>query len=194
MRLSPGAPVMSEPIAAAVAAGEAGEAALRNGRKHNPRDPSLALALAGLLEQDKRIDEAIAIYEEQVAATPNALIIVNNLASLLADHRGDQASLDRANHIAQRLRGVTIPHFKDTLGWIAYRRGEYQEALNQLKDAVTQLPDQPLIKYHLAMTYVALEQVDNALEQFNAAKALLKKGDPLFAQIDAGLDKANAKK
>ena len=173
---------------------EAGEATLRDGRKHSPRDPSLALALAGLLEQDQRIDEAIAVYEEQIAATPNALIIINNLASLLADHRSDQASLDRADQIAQRLRGVTIPHFKDTLGWIAYRRGEYQEALSQLKDAVAQLPNQPLIKYHLAMTYVALKQSDNALEQFNAAKALIKQGDPLIAQIDAGLEKANAKK
>ena len=85
-------------------------------------------------------------------------------------------------------------HFKDTLGWIAYRRGKYQEALSQLKDAVAQLSDQPMPKYHLGMTYIALQQGENALEQLNAAKALLKQGDPLLAQIDAGLEKANAKK
>ncbi len=168
------------------------EATLREAQKNNPGDAALALALAGVFERSNRIDDAIAIYEEQYKATPDALIIVNNLASLLADYRSDQASLDRAHEITRRLESIAVPHFKDTMGWIAYRRGEYQAALNLLKDATAELPNLALPRYHLAMTFAALKRNKDAAEHFQTAKALLKEGDPLLKQIAAGLDSAKA--
>ena len=166
------------------------EATLRDAIKRIPGDAALALALAGLFERSNRIDEAIAVYEEQYKLTPDALVIVNNLASLLADYRSDQASLDRAHEITRRLESIAVPHFKDTLGWIAYRRGEYQAALNLLKDAAAQMPKQALTRYHLAMTFLALKRNKDAAENFNAALALLKEGDPLMKQVVAGRDSA----
>jgi Tfp pilus assembly protein PilF len=166
------------------------ETTLRDARTRIPGDASLALTLAGLYERTNRIDEAIAVYEEQYKATPEALVIVNNLGSLLADFRTDQASLDRAHEITKRLEDIAVPHFKDTLGWIAYRRGDYQAALSLLKDASVQMPNQPLTRYHLAMTFLALKRNKDAAEHFNAALALLKDGDPLRSQVVAGLDSA----
>ena len=171
---------------------ETAEATLRDAGKRIPGDPALALALAGMYERANRIDDAIAVYEEQYKVTPNALVIVNNLASLLADYRSDQVSLDHAYEITRRLESIAVPHFKDTLGWIAYRRGDFSAALNLLKDATAQLPNQALPRYHLAMTFVALKRNKDAAEQFNAALALLKEGDPLLKQVTAGLDSAKA--
>jgi len=63
------------------------------------------------------------------------VVVANNLASLLTAHRTDDASLDRAYRIARRLRGIDVPAFQDTYGWIAHRRGDYAEALDYLRPA-----------------------------------------------------------
>ncbi|MDP1699422.1 MAG: tetratricopeptide repeat protein [Aestuariivirga sp.] len=150
------------------------EALLKAGREKAPRDLSLNLVLAGLLETKKEFDGAIAIYDEQLKATPDALIVINNLSSLLADYRTDTESLERAYQLAQRLDSIDVPQFKDTLGWVAYRKGDYRTALLNLEQAAEKLPGLALVKYHLAMTYVALKRNADAKAQLTKTEALLK--------------------
>ena len=63
---------------------------------------------------------------------PGSVAAANNLASLLSDYRDDKASLEKAQSLAATLRGSPIPQFKDTLGWINYRRGDYGHAIAKL--------------------------------------------------------------
>lgn len=44
--------------------------------------------------------------------------------------------------------------FHDTLGWVYYRKGEYEKAIRQLKRAKVLEPQNALIKYHLARAYL----------------------------------------
>ena len=81
---------------------------------------------------------------------------------MITTHRTDAESLDRAFAIASRLRETPVPPFQDTFGWIEYRRGNYDDALAYLEPAAKGLPDDPFVQYHLAMTYVALERVEEA--------------------------------
>ena len=163
------------------------EAVLKTGRGKAPNDLNLNLVLAGLLESKNDIEGAIAIYDEQLKATPDALIVINNLSSLLADYRTDAESLERAHQLAQRLDAIDVPQFKDTLGWVAYRRGDYRTALFNLEQAAEKLPDLALVKYHLAMTYVALKRNADAKDQFAKADALLKADDPLKEKVRTAL-------
>ena len=140
------------------------------------------------------VEGAIAVYDEQLKATPDALIVINNLSSLLADYRTDAESLERAYQLAQRLEAIDVPQFKDTLGWVAYRRGDYRNALLNLEQAAEKLPDLAIVKYHLAMTYVALKRNADAKDQFAKTDALLKADDPLKEKIRtalAGLEASN---
>jgi tetratricopeptide (TPR) repeat protein len=66
---------------------------------------------------------------------PNSPVVANNLASLISTYRDDDDSLDQAYTIARRLRGTDVAPFADTYGWIAYRRGEYDVALEHLERA-----------------------------------------------------------
>jgi tetratricopeptide (TPR) repeat protein len=161
------------------------EKVLRNGHSELPGDLGISLALAGLLEQKNDTEGAIAIYDEQLKTAPDALIVINNLASLLAEDRTDAASIERAHQLSQRLKALDVPQFKDTVGWVAYRHGDYRTALLNLEVAAEKLPDLALIKYHLATTYVALKRIADAKEQFAKADALLKDGDPLKEKIRA---------
>jgi cellulose synthase operon protein C len=138
---------------------------------------------AGGLERQGDIDGAIAVYEALYAEDSSNVVIANNLASLITTHKDDAASLDRAFAIAQRLRGLEVPAFQDTYGWIAYRRGELADALAHLEPAAAGLPDDPFVQFHLGMTYAGLNRADDAIRQLGRALDLA--GDspaPVFAE------------
>ena len=141
---------------------------------------------AGRLERTLDIDGAIAIYEELYATDSSNLIVANNLASLISAHREDDASLDRAHAIARRLRGTDVPAFQDTYGWIQFRRGMHAEALSYLEPAAAGLPTDPLVQFHLGMTYHALGRYPEARETL--ARALEIAGDSPLPQFQRARD------
>ncbi|MEL6208916.1 MAG: tetratricopeptide repeat protein, partial [Pseudomonadota bacterium] len=90
------------------------------------------------------------------------IIVANNLASLLSAFRDDEQSQARAAAVARRLRGTDVPAFQDTYGWIAHKQGNFEEALTYLEPAAEALAADPLVQYHLGMTYAALERPEDA--------------------------------
>ncbi len=62
-----------------------------------------------------------------------------------------------------------MPQFKDTLGWVSYRQGDFKDAVPLLEAAASALPDAALVHYHLGMSYAASGQGAKAAEQFKAA-------------------------
>ncbi len=137
-----------------------------------PQSPEVLMLLAATHERDGDLDQAIAVYEKLYPLSNHSLVVANNLASLLTTHRSDDESLQRAQILARRLRGTRIPAFQDTYGWIAYRVGNYDEALIYLEPAARAFPDQPLVLYHLGKAYAALDRNEDALRTYQAAQAL----------------------
>ncbi|WP_347311610.1 tetratricopeptide repeat protein [Defluviimonas sp. SAOS-178_SWC] len=136
-----------------------------------PDSAELKWAKAGFLERAGDVDGAIAIYEGLYKDNSANPIIANNLASLLSTYRSDPDSLARAEVIARRLRGSTLAPYQDTYGWIAYQRGHFDDAVDELEKAVSVLGHDPMVRYHLAMTYLALDRKPEALAQFRETLA-----------------------
>ena len=67
------------------------------------------------------------------------------------------------------MRGTDLAPFQDTYGWIAHRKGNFDEALDYLEPAAAGLPSDPLVQFHLGMTYVELDRDEDALVQFRRA-------------------------
>lgn len=137
-----------------------------------PDGANLLWAKASYLERDRDVEGAIAIYERLYERSSNSAIVANNLASLLSTYRNDDESLERAFNVARRLRGIEVPAFQDTYGWIAYRRGAYDEAVASLEPAAAGLPNDPLVQFHLGMAYLAAERPGDALVQLEKAVEL----------------------
>lgn len=149
-----------------------------------PDNPGLNLMKANALERAEDWDGAIAIYEKLYAMNSNSLLVANNLATLLSIHRAsDPASLDRAFTVANRLRGLDQPAFQDTYGWIAYLRGDFEEAKAALEPAAAALPKNVSVQIHLGLTYAALKQVDQARKVLEGALELAG-ADATGAEID----------
>ncbi len=138
----------------------------------NPAAPDLLWAQAGNMERDGDIDGAIKIYEDLYAQNSNSVIVANNLASLLANHRDDAESLERASTVARRLRGMEQPAFQDTWGWIAFREGNIDDALPVLESAAKGLPGDPTVQYHLGRVYEEMSRPDEAAAQYRKAVEL----------------------
>lgn len=163
-------------------------AILRKGLQVVPNSLPMGLALASALEIKKDYNGAIAEYEALLKKAPGSMIVANNLASLLADHRTDQASIDRAQSLAAMLKDSQVPQFQDTLGWVNYLKGDYASARSSLDAAAEKMPNYPLVRYHLGMTYLASGDRAKALEQFAKAQALSPNDAELKAKIDAALN------
>ena len=146
-----------------------------------PKSANLRWIKAGELERGGDIKGAIAVYDALYAEDTNSTVIANNLASLITAHADDAASLARAEVIARRLRGSTVPAFQDTYGWIAFRRGNLDEALANLEPAAKGLPQDALTQYHLGLLYAKLDRRDDAIRQFTAALAVA--GDASVPQM-----------
>jgi predicted Zn-dependent protease len=151
---------------------EAADALLDQSLEAQPESRFLRMLRAAELERELDIEGAISIYEELYAEDTGDTLVANNLSSLLSMHRPDEDSLRRAAVVAQRLRGTEIPAFQDTYGWIAYRRGAHEEAARYLEPAAAALPEEPLVQYHLGMTYRALGRDGEAAEALGRAVAL----------------------
>jgi tetratricopeptide (TPR) repeat protein len=161
---------------------------IRAGLKELPDNIILHILRAGVLEQTGDYDGAIAEYEYLMTQEPGSLLVANNLASILSDHRTDKASRDRAQSLAAILRKSQVPQFKDTLGWVSYRSGDFKAAVPLLEEAVTAMPNLALIHYHLGMSYQAAGESRKALEEFKTA--LSKSPSSALAQtIEAELKK-----
>ena len=157
-----------------------------------PNAANLQWMKAGLLEQRGDIDGAIGIYETLYEANSSAVVIANNLASLLSTYKTDPAALERAYVVGRRLQGTRVPAFQDTYGWLMYLQGNYEEAEEYLASAAAALVDDPNVQYHLAKTYVALERPTDALPVFERARALWPEGAERASETEAEIARLSA--
>jgi cellulose synthase operon protein C len=166
------------------------ERIIRTGLNEKPEDPAMQLSLAGVLELKGDYEAAIAQYESMLKDQAGSMVVANNLAGLLSNHRSDKASLDRAFSLAAVLRKSEVPFFKDTLGWLYYLRGDYTGAIALLEQAAAELPDLPIVRYHLGASYVAAGQLEKASEQLAKAQELAAGDRNLEAKIKAEQQKS----
>ena len=166
--------------------GSAGEV-IKAGLQEQPQNLSLRLVAAGLHIQKGSDADAIAQYEAILKDQPNALLAINNLASLLLDHRSDKESMERAFTLSDKLKGSAVPQFEDTLGWAQLKKGDIKSAIATLEPVVAKLPDLAAVHYHLGMSYAADGKPDQAREQFQKALNLEPDGTPLKSSIKAAI-------
>ncbi|MEA2093935.1 MAG: tetratricopeptide repeat protein, partial [Pseudomonadota bacterium] len=148
---------------------DAAASTYQQGLASTPDNTAFPLGLAGVYEQQGKFDESISIYEQMLETNPDILVAVNNLAALLADHRKDEQSLSKAMELASRLADAEQPALLDTLGWVHYRTGKYDQAVSVLTDVVEKAPDVPVFNYHLGMAYYKQGNKEAAREYLSKA-------------------------
>ena len=109
-------------------------------------------------------------YEKVLTLNPNFIPALNNLAYIYSEKL---PNFDRAAELARKARDLapTEPSVADTLGWVLYRQGKYQEAAELLGESVTKSPDNGEIQFHYAMANYMMGRLDVARAALEKALA-----------------------
>ena len=156
-----------------------GEVLMRQWLKDNPRDVAARLHLAQVQTQSGNTAGAIAQYEFLLQQVPNQVVALNNLAGLYHQTRDSRAlkTAEAAHKLLPQHPGVL-----DTLGWILVGQGQTARGLGYLREALTKMPDQPEIHWHLA--YGLYKSGDRARAR-QELKRLLDGGLSFPQQVEA---------
>jgi tetratricopeptide (TPR) repeat protein len=136
-------------------------------------------------EQAGLYDKAADLFKKAIAVDPsNAADAYNYLAYMWAEHN---MHLDEAEEMiklalqADPSNGAYI----DTLGWLEFRKGKFDQALSDLQRATQKLTrDDPVVLEHIGDTCAKLNRSAQALEAWQKALNLDPKNKKLADKID----------
>ena len=158
------------------------EAQLSNDEVLNARfyfDYGVAADQAGLY------DKAADLFRKSISLDPgNSAEAYNYVAYMWADHN---MHLDEAEQMVGEALQFDPNNgaYLDTLGWVHYRRGKFDEALNALLKAEQNLKKaDPTVLEHIGDTYAKLNRVPQALEFWQKAIALTPDNKLLADKIE----------
>jgi tetratricopeptide (TPR) repeat protein len=136
-----------------------------------------ALALAQLHERQREGDQAIAIYNQLLERQVAPIVVKNNLAYLLAEHRPTPENLTRAKELLTPVLddNPEDPRLLDTMGWIVCKQNNFAQAKTYLEQAVAKAPEHPVLQYHLG--YCLAKLGETAAARTALEKSLAAKGD-----------------
>jgi|GEM_PF-1848068 len=145
------------------------------------KDAGILIKLGLIYEGKEQYKKAEESYGELIRLYPDFYVGYNQLAWLYAK-RGQQ--LDKAMSLAERAYALQPGNASilDTMGWIYFHQGDYENALLKIEEANRVTPNRPAILYHLGAIY-------HATEKFAEAKRFLKKALELSSHFE-GADEA----
>ncbi|MDH5765676.1 MAG: tetratricopeptide repeat protein, partial [Gammaproteobacteria bacterium] len=157
------------------------------GLNSDPNNFALKFGLAGTYELQKNYDQAIEIYEDILTQQKDNLIATNNLVTLLVNHKNDQHSLERAEKLAEQFKNSNQPALQDTLGWVYYKLGRYNDALTYLQQATQSAPAVSTFNFHLAMAYIETNDKTKAIKHLEMVTS--NQRYPEYKKAKAALEK-----
>ena len=130
-------------------------------------------------------DKAADLFRKSISLDPaNAAEAYNYVGFMWAEHN---MHLDEAEDMIGRALQLDPNNgaYLDSLGWVHYRKGKYDVALNELLRAAQNLTrDDPIVFEHIGDTYSKLNRVPQALDFWQKAVALSPENKLLAEKIE----------
>lgn len=136
--------------------------------KAHPKDQRARKELADAHARAGEFGLARAVYEDLLKARPADALLLNDLANVLL--RLDPPA---AVPVAERALAAAPSNALviDTAGWVLFRNGNTDRALQLLRDARLRRPGEPTIRYHLAAVLAKTGRTAEAKAEVQAALA-----------------------
>jgi uncharacterized protein (TIGR03790 family) len=150
-------------------------------------DPKLVTAhliLATDYESQKDHDKAAERYRAVLAVSPDNALALNNLAYLLAVHKGQAREAIGLAERAMTLTGGKSPEIADTVAWVQHLLGRDREAAEILQRLVKSAPARAEYRLHAAVVFAAVGKLEEAATELREAVRLdpeLEKSDEVKA-------------
>lgn len=144
------------------------------------------------LERSKEWDRAEKDFLKALEFEPEQPYVLNYLGYSWVE-RGK--NLDQAQAMIQRAvqQRQNDGYIVDSMGWVLYRLGKYEDAVKHLERAVQLRPEDPVINDHLGDAYWRVGRTHEARFQWNRAisfKPEEKEKDKIEAKLEKGMGPA----
>jgi Tfp pilus assembly protein PilF len=138
-----------------------------------PQLVSAQLQLALIYQQQREYQQAIERYRRVIAAQPNSVQALNNLAYLLGtEAKNPKDALQFA--VAAAKLAPRDPVILDTLAWTQHLLGDTKAAVQTMGSILKLAPNRAEIRLHAAIIYAAAGARAVAEDNLNAALSLDK--------------------
>ena len=138
--------------------------------KINPQLKNVMHELAKLYNLESDYNSSDSLFTILLQENVNDAIIMNDYAYLIADRA--EVSLKKLNFALELSQNVISivpdsPEYLDTIGWIYYKIGKYQIALDYLLRSQVLDKQNSIILEHIGDVYLKLEKYEKALTTYN---------------------------
>jgi len=137
------------------------------------------MALGAIYDRKGEAEKAEEYYREALKVREDFAPAANNLAWSLAQREADLNEALELARLAKR-HLPDDPNVMDTLGWVYYLMGSYQNALAELQESLTRNPNNAIVNYHMGKVLYKTEEYEKAREYMAKALEL----DPDFPWAD----------
>lgn len=172
----------------AIDAFEQAEARAREADREDALDASFYFWYGAATERDQQYERAEHLFHECIKRDPDNAEAYNYLAYMWAEQG---IKLDQALDYVR----IALKHkpdsgaFIDTLGWIYYMQGRYDDAYHEIKRAAELVPDDPTILDHLGDILLKLDQEDDAVAKWERSYRLDPDNENVAAKLtERGID------
>jgi tetratricopeptide (TPR) repeat protein len=133
-----------------------------------PKHLDMYMVLGTIYDLEHDREKAETYYRKALEVEKDFAPAANNLAWNLAEMGGH---IDEALAFAQAAKEKMPrdPRVLDTLGWVHFLRGSYEDAAEEFQDSLELDIDNPMTYYHLGLAYYKNNQLDSAREVLEAA-------------------------
>ncbi len=142
--------------------------ALRKGLELEPDHVRLSFRLGVVYDKAGQKEACIAQMKTVIEIEPTHAEALNYLGYTYAEL---DTNLDEAEDLVKR--AMTLKpndgYITDSMGWIYFKKGLFQEAVKYLEEAVRLVPDDPTILEHLGDAYIKLGKPEKGLELYRKA-------------------------
>ena len=147
---------------------DAAEKIIQEGISRFPRNTDMYYVLGTLQEKTDRFEESIKSMRKVLDIDPQNADALNFIGYTYADR---DIHLDEAEQmIVQALKiKPKNGYILDSLGWVHFKKKQYDSALKHLKEALELLPDDPNINEHIGDVYLKIGREQEALQYYRKA-------------------------
>jgi len=132
-----------------------------------PKNTVIAIALADAYVNNKEINKAAKLYEEQIRLNGQMPVLLNNASIVNITLGNTKKSIEYAKAAFERMpNNVAI---MDTMAWAYTKANQPEKALNLFRNALAIESDNAEVKYHLAVNLVMQKREGEAIKYLKEA-------------------------
>jgi len=150
---------------------EEGVRVIKKGLLVDEKNVDLLFRLGVVLDKMGKNEESLEEMRKILEIDPEHSDALNYIGYTYADQG---IRLDEARDLIERALKIKPDsgYIVDSLGWVYYQEGRYEEALKHLEKAAVLVPDDPTVAEHLGDVYGKLNRFEESLEMYQKALSL----------------------